>query len=1733
MSIACELNLARELSNDIQSRNPEQTEKDIIHEKAKSIAAELEAAMGPQDVYAIESRLTELLDINNNVTTPSKVDLLEFFKVDGIYDNAAYLKAKRFAKQKLMQAILNDRSTLVRTNGDLNRIITALQEVSKAQLDVYDNPMSTLAYYFNMTKDDKTKQSYLNSTPIIVNYLFAANMPEVINSWLSYLVKYDPNTKTYSLFVDSKIRRDWYDNDDDREAEFNSLLQLMCQSTPLIKFNANGEFEQAFENRPLTKTALMASMINEVQNMDEEDYEKYIDNPYYIIDYLVNKYVTGTGPKTNKGAHADLFENVIHSFIYTWINNGEETNMYRNSKLMASESSGYNPIDVIVANIGKFNKNTYVEYNLSGEDSLLTLSFENGIAYSRLIGNINQTAKDLSQQEKAGNIVTNENTKRREINLKIEAEQFTNLCRYFLGSDVEVNNTNEADFKRLINVILDYFSVSRDTNFQDFIDADTKRKEALLNVIKAINMYNPFAISGSIDDKLGKSLPTVGLNSVANSIEKQIYKNRYRIAREKATREVTSPLEHSFLFNDHHKNSERNVFLGTVYADSLTAENESRAIVTKSTRTLSTPEEFTLRLYRDFLDNWNGGEDKKIRIEAITPSDKLKIPLFEFSSFGIKRILGQRLDTIKKNTINALRNIYGQYYLNTLRDFNTILGLNLALPLNSADADIRSLNTAVDTINEYLANNHITKEQIWDRTYAYNQEHGTNINIAEHHDFKDNKGFIEVSPYLISLANEINKDNPLDDTFRQFLEDLPDELQTNLTEDELEDLETYFYVNAFLKENILVNTVGLPLSHKSSGKTFNEMDSNAHVTMVKRMVALTATMHSCIPNALGGLPRKINMMTIKNPKIMMHTYSGNTTEGHGSESEFEVYDGVMFSCRFADNLLKQSIGDTKPKGIDLKLLMHDYDPSKGAAYLSKLANYSMDNALIRMFGNEDAEDVGAINPMYFMRLALSKASFNASSFENGELIDYDGNPISLMPIYKDDDGHVHIIEDITYNPEMGKFNAIDTNQDTNEVTQLICNNNLFDFWQVMLGGANSCDLSGNYNESSQDTLSNIINKVGNKHKDVTEAKTQNDVDQYLKNQIVFYFPTSAVQKSLKCPEVNIHQAVNDPTKAWTLQMDIDDFGIQLDADHSAEDGKLKEITQLISFVAERGYVPKITNNIYRNLAELTFELSRKIDIDLDSIRDPVERQAAQQKLDRVFAPMMIRVLTNPDQNITGIINDVLKHIKANNIQGIKPPYSDQQMLGKFHTSVGSYMNKIISRVWNGRGDVLVPSHNLFMLYEDDDGVKFTSNDFKFIKDENGNTTKVKAREYLRNKVWTQNADGSRVMRPEYIESHTVSPYEVMPVNVYYRIEPNGQINIHVINTWDDLQKASNDIRNGLATYVKAIDKPRNLRSKHAFVDLTLEDGSKQRIGLFHFKTYKDIMEVGRAIDGDHIYKDELRNVRELIRIKKELQDTWENTILTGIDKHNLDIIRDELPEEYQIPIQSMDWVVFNDERLTTNNYSNKFGIQNMNFSEIQQRKKEYFLEHLQDKFKNDLGLNADYILYKANGASIPVFTAPIADLNGYIELTPTIDEDGYRIDSDGERMYKWPSNAQLYLYQYGNRRVEVIYIPNINLLVDDNSFALYRSRDGRRLPNTKMLQLTDENQDAMLEALATAQYESWAKTNTSIVARIPSQSLAFAMNMDTIGYLPHTNNITMVDNMQLLVTGGDLEVIKF
>lgn len=515
--------------------------------------------------------------------------------------------------------------------------------------------------------------------------------------------------------------------------------------------------------------------------------------------------------------------------------------------------------------------------------------------------------------------------------------------------------------------------------------------------------------------------------------------------------------------------------------------------------------------------------------------------------------------------------------------------------------------------------------------------------------------------------------------------DLPAEVKTLLESIERGDgsyknseLYNYFVLHNYLTENVLSVTVGLPMSHKGSGKDWEHYDSKSNLTMVKRMVALTATMHPCTKGVLTGLPNEIKTQTVDLGSVEMYTYSGNTPSGSGFTGKLDVSDGIIWGTRAGDNLLKASIGDVRPKGNMLKLLHHDFDPVKGYSRLVKCAEMCVDNAMIRTWDihPEDEKELDVFSPKNFMKLSFQKTEINLDSFlefeDTGEVLLSDYNDSELVPtVYRKFGDVVYTLNKIM----LTKDNKIELEYiGDNDIETVICDLNLYSLWEGF-GGAFSCDRNGNYNEGSQDALTTLLNRIGFPTTD-GPVNSQSDVDQYLKKQVVYYIHSATAQKSLQPPTSTLQEALNG--EGFTIKMGIDRLGIQLDADHSSEDSHIREISQLMSNLAEGGFVGDKAEKVYSRLQTLVQTSLDALHISSSKLSSLPEHEQKyiHDFLGKKFSQIFKRKMADPDADVMGLANAIAVELRDKNVL---IPISDRQHLSKYHTTVGSYFNKFIAR----------------------------------------------------------------------------------------------------------------------------------------------------------------------------------------------------------------------------------------------------------------------------------------------------------------------------------------------------------------------------------------------------------------------------------------------------------------------
>ena len=165
-------------------------------------------------------------------------------------------------------------------------------------------------------------------------------------------------------------------------------------------------------------------------------------------------------------------------------------------------------MDIIVRSMTKYMPKKYIEYDLDGSYS----TFDNvPNSYSKAYGQF----CDFVDMMDINDYYTSKGK------LKVNRSKFAQdlFGRYY---DV----TYRANFDDLVSTIYTFLKEKTEhDNFKDFI-ASQNNHSILLEELNYANRFNPFSISGTVNNAADKPLPVTGLQTVAGDVTKCVYENK-------------------------------------------------------------------------------------------------------------------------------------------------------------------------------------------------------------------------------------------------------------------------------------------------------------------------------------------------------------------------------------------------------------------------------------------------------------------------------------------------------------------------------------------------------------------------------------------------------------------------------------------------------------------------------------------------------------------------------------------------------------------------------------------------------------------------------------------------------------------------------------------------------------------------------------------------------------------------------------------------------------------------------------------------------------------------------------------------------------------------------------------------------------------------------------------------------------------------------------------------------
>ena len=510
-----------------------------------------------------------------------------------------------------------------------------------------------------------------------------------------------------------------------------------------------------------------------------------------------------------------------------------------------------------------------------------------------------------------------------------------------------------------------------------------------------------------------------------------------------------------------------------------------------------------------------------------------------------------------------------------------------------------------------------------------------------------------------------------------------------------------------LSEEFVLSTTGTHISQPGKSSNITEREAEQFGNAVKRYVAYTASKHREEANALNGITEDINLAIIEDDKDFSFNFVGES----GTDKPF---DGASFYNILMNYLDNNSLGGDA-MGVDKKPFAHYQGIKSGIGFILKTAGFAHTNDRIRN-SKFDARLNKQMNDLKWDSPKIQKL-INPNWKPGDEIYtprwweDYFGNRIDYGEWFayrQNQDGtwswYKHRVNG--NNIEMIKVLSNGTIQDNQKWIKYPKSiNSNYDLWEAF-GGAYSGHLQKNsdktetlvyeHDESSVLRLLKAVNNVGIRKtingKPIEKVFDQNGVNQYLKKACIHIVATGGAVK-YGGANINPKEAYYDDDYHLThMVIKSYDLGEQLDAEHSAEDGHVSLMTQVVNALGARGYTSQEAMQCYvalSNMAEyITGDILKSMETD-----DP-------ELIDKAMEKSIYKTLLQASDNDGDMLNALAASLlngedpSSKNISEIAKnfPISHPAVFNKILSSLASQLEKGIKLKFEGGMFVLNPSN---------------------------------------------------------------------------------------------------------------------------------------------------------------------------------------------------------------------------------------------------------------------------------------------------------------------------------------------------------------------------------------------------------------------------------------------------------
>lgn len=526
-----------------------------------------------------------------------------------------------------------------------------------------------------------------------------------------------------------------------------------------------------------------------------------------------------------------------------------------------------------------------------------------------------------------------------------------------------------------------------------------------------------------------------------------------------------------------------------------------------------------------------------------------------------------------------------------------------------------------------------------------------------------------------------------------------------------------------------------------------KIENAAQNAQFKRNVIIPGTMRPYTPNCIDGIGRTVRVAVIDDVSADVFNFDGKT-------DGIDAHDGSAMESPITSMLENKALQDSEV-GTIKKPIHHWYDDRFGTATLLKYAVDTITNQWMRQAEGNDLNDTGhairlrkLFKKMHHIRWhsAEAKASgqrgidlIDGCDFKAREL-DEDFHSIDFFRdilnerslFYKKGNQDVQItdfgIENGVYYTEEQNVDILGFGDGTkvrvyhyfNEEgdhfpsnvlllnTDMHTIDSLYELHTAM-GGIYSESLNSEgflqYSEASNAVITNFVNSVAYKKDPNQPGKAAIDQTNYyqpLKEMLIDIVANNSAVKN-GAGNLNKSSSYYDNSPLSYMEIGTSQYGIQMDADHTADEGKMTEFSQVISSLDAGGRMHDYVSQIYETLGEVALQLSQ---IELDAVEDFRNGKGKSKMYDIIGRTIINNLSGNKEAGLAeAIIENIKKGFNLNTDHGldaIKIPFSDPNIYSTILPTFVSIINKkSIKRQYPGQGTVMVPGYDLSMIYDID------------------------------------------------------------------------------------------------------------------------------------------------------------------------------------------------------------------------------------------------------------------------------------------------------------------------------------------------------------------------------------------------------------------------------------------------